>query len=218
MGPKPRSDVREQDLFRMELVNLIDQRHELVKLAALIDWPAFVEAWGPKFESTTGRPALDTRLMASLLYLKHAFALSDEDVVPRWVENPYWQHFSGQCYFQHELPCDPSSLVRWRQRIGEEGCEWLLEHSIKAAMSAGVVKRQSLDTVVVDTTVQPKAIAHPTDSRLLNRAREQLVAAAQQAGITLRQATRAWARRPMPRPGAMRTRSSGAACSARCGG
>ncbi|MFN7883005.1 MAG: IS5 family transposase, partial [bacterium] len=80
-----------------------------------------------------------------------------------------------------------SSLVRWRQRIGEEGCEWLLEHSIKAALSAGVLKRQSLATVIVDTTVQPKAIAHPTDSRLLNRAREHLVAAAQDAGIELRQ-------------------------------
>lgn len=89
MGPKPRDVVADVDLFRMELANLIDQRHELVKLAALIEWPAFVEAWGPKFESTTGRPALDTRLMAALLYLKHAFALSDEEVVERWKENPY---------------------------------------------------------------------------------------------------------------------------------
>jgi IS5 family transposase len=103
------------------------------------------------------------------------------------VENPYWQHFSGERYFQHEPPCDPSSLVRWRQRIGEEGCERLLEHSIAAALAAGVLKRGSLTTVVVDTTVQPKAIAHPTDSRLLNRAREQLVAAAQEEGIELRQ-------------------------------
>ena len=187
MGPKSRHHAAEPDLFRLELVNLIDQRHELVKLAALIDWPAFEQAWGPKFESTTGRPVLPTRLMASLLYLKHTFVLSDEDVVKRWSENPYWQHFSGERCFRHELPCDPSSLVRWRQRIGEEGCEWLLEYSIKAAMSAGVVKRQSLDTVVVDTTVQPKAIAHPTDSRLLNRVREQLGAAAQEAGIELRQ-------------------------------
>ena len=176
MGPKSRVDAAEQDLFRMELVNLIDRRHELVKLAGLIDWSAFAKAWGPKFESTTGRPAVDTRLMASLLYLKHTFALSDEDVVERWKENPYWQHFSGERYFQHELPCDPSSPVRWRQRIGEDGCEWQLEHSIKAALSAGVMKRPSQATVIVDTTVQPKAIAHPTDSRLLNRAREQLVA------------------------------------------
>jgi transposase, IS5 family len=187
MGPKSRVDTAEHDLFRMELVNLIDQRHELVKLASLIDWSGFAEAWGPKFESITGRPALDTRLMASLLYLKHTFALSDEDVVERWVENPYWQHFSGERYFRHELPCDPSSLVRWRQRIGEEGCEWLLEYSINAALSAGMLKRQSLSTVIVDTTVQPKAIAHPTDSRLLNHAREQLVAAAQDRGIELRQ-------------------------------
>lgn len=187
MGPKPPECDSEVDLFRTELINLLDQRHELFKLAELIDWQVFADEWGPKFESTTGRPALSTRLMASLLYLKHAFALSDEEVVLRWVENPYWQHFSGQRYFCHELPCDASSLVRWRQRIGQEGCEWLLEYSIKAAQNAGVLKRQSLATVVVDTTVQPKAIAHPTDSRLLNRAREQLVAAAQDAGIELRQ-------------------------------
>lgn len=125
--------------------------------------------------------------MAALLYLKHVYALSDEDVVERWVENPYWHHFSGERYFRHDLPCDPSSLVRWRKRIGEAGCEWLLAQSIEAARNAGVIKRRSLDTVVLDTTVAPKAIAHPTDSRLLNRAREQLVAAAQHAGVALRQ-------------------------------
>lgn len=187
MGPKKLDAASDHDLFRAELVNLLDQRHELIRLAALIEWQAFADEWGPKFETTTGRPALPTRLMASLLYLKHAYALSDEEVVLRWVENPYWQHFSGERYFRHELPCDASSLVRWRQRIGEEGCEWLLEHSIKAAQAAGVLKRASLATVVVDTTVQPKAIAHPTDSRLLNRAREHLVGAAQDAGIELRQ-------------------------------
>ncbi len=187
MGPKPSDARNDHDLFRTELVNLIDQRHELVKLGELIDWQAFYDKWSPQFVSTTGRPALPTRLMAALLYLKHVYALSDEDVVERWCENPYWQHFSGERYFRHELPCDPSSLVRWRQRVGEEGCEWLLSHTIEAARNAGVIKRRSLDSVVLDTTVQPKAIAHPTDSRLLNRAREQLVDAAQKAGITLRQ-------------------------------
>lgn len=186
-GPKPADDRSEHDLFRTELVNLIDQRHELVWLAELINWQAFEAAWNPQFESTTGRPALPTRRMAALLYLRHVYALSDEDTVERWCENPYWQHFSGERYFRHELPCDPSSLVRWRRRIGEEGCEWLLAHSIEAARRAGVVKTRSMEEVVLDTTVQEKAIAHPTDSRLLNRAREQLVGAAQRAGIALRQ-------------------------------
>ena len=187
MGPKPVDERSDHDLFRTELVNLIDHRHELVKLGELIDWQAFADEWSPQFASTTGRPALPTRLMAALLYLKHVYALSDEDTVQRWSENPYWQHFSGERYFQHDLPCDPSSLVRWRQRNGEAGCEWLLAQSIAAATKGCVIKRSSLDVVVLDTTVQLKAIAHPTDSRLLNRAREQLVDAAQHAGITLRQ-------------------------------
>ncbi|MEO5733748.1 MAG: transposase, partial [Rubrivivax sp.] len=187
MGPKPVDSHADHDLFRTELVNLIDQRHELVRLSELIDWQAFADAWSPQFVSPTGRPALPTRRMAALLYLKHVYALSDEDTVMRWSENPYWQHFSGERHFQHDLPCDASSLVRWRQRIGEEGCEWLLAQSIEAATRGGVIKRSSLDVVVLDTTVQPKAIAYPTDSRLLNRCREQLVEAAQDAGIRLRQ-------------------------------
>jgi IS5 family transposase len=89
--------------------------------------------------------------MTSLLYRKHTFALSAEDVVERLIENAYWQHSSVERYFRHGLPCDPSSLVCLQRRIGEEGCEWLLEHSIKAAMSAGVGRRQSMDAVIVDS-------------------------------------------------------------------
>ena len=178
MGPKAPPAATDHDLFRLELVNLIDARHELVRLAELIDWSVFEREFGGQFVSTTGRPALPTRLVDGLLYLKHTFALSDEDVVERWVENPYWQHFCGERYFRHELPCDPSSLVRWRQRIGEAGVEWLLTQTIEAARAGGVLKRVSLSTIVLETTVQEKAIAHSTDSRLLNRAREQLVAAA----------------------------------------
>ena len=88
IGPKSLIEAAEQDLFRIELGNLIDQRHELAKLAPLINSQAFGEAWGPWFESTSGRPALDTRLMVSLLYLKHTFARSDE-IAQRWIENPY---------------------------------------------------------------------------------------------------------------------------------
>jgi IS5 family transposase len=85
------------------------------------------------------------------------------------------------------LPCDASSLTRWRQRLGEEGCEWLLTHTIQAAQRAGAMNASSLGVVAIDTTVQPKAIAYPTDSRLLDRARAKLVAAAKDAGIALRQ-------------------------------
>ena len=116
---KPRKPPSEQDdLLRARLVEMIDMRHELVKLSALIDWGIFEREWAGFFPSHTGRPATSPRLIAGLCYLQHAYALSDEAVVARWAENPYWQHFCGETFFQHRLPIDPSSLTRWRNRLG----------------------------------------------------------------------------------------------------
>jgi IS5 family transposase len=186
MGPKPNTP-KSNDLFRQRLDELVNLKHPLAQLAQHIDWSVFERQWAGFFPSSRGRPATAPRLVAGLLYLQHTFALSDEDVVWGWVENPYWQLFCGETWFQHRPPIDPSSLTRWRKRIGEEGIEWLLTQTIKAAESVGVVKRQSYDKVIVDSTVQEKAIAHPTDSKLLNRSREHLVKLVAEAGLTLRQ-------------------------------
>ncbi|MGA9252753.1 MAG: IS5 family transposase [Roseobacter sp.] len=185
---KPRKPPPDQDdLLRARLVEMIDMRHELVKLAVLIDWDVFEQEWAGFFPSHTGRPATSPRLVAGLLYLQHAYALSDEAVVARWAENPYWQHFCGETFFQHRLPIDPSSMTRWRQRIGEEGVEWMLTQTIEAGKRAGAVKGNDLKRVTVDTTVMEKNIAHPTDARLYETARRKLVRLAREAGIALRQ-------------------------------
>jgi IS5 family transposase len=185
---KPHSHSREQDdLLRPRLVDLIDPRHELVKLAALIDWEFFEREWSGFFPSATGRPATSPRLIAGLMYLQHAFKLSDEAVIARWVENPYYQHFTGETFFQHRPPIDPSSLVRWRKRIGEEGVEWLLTRTIEAGHKSGTITDNSLKRVAVDTTVMEKNIAHPTDARLYERARALLAGLAKKAGIEVRQ-------------------------------
>lgn len=140
-----------------------------------------------RISSGRGRPALSPLLIAGLLYLQHAFDASDEEVVGTWVENPYWQFFTGEVYLQTQAPIDPSSLTRWRKRIGEEGVETLLALTVEAAHKAGMISKTGVDRVIVDTTVMPKAIAHPTDSRLLERAREHMVKLADAGGITLRQ-------------------------------
>jgi Transposase domain (DUF772). len=106
MKHRPRPP-EQNDLFRPRLVDMIDMRHELVTLAGLIDWEFFEREWAGFFPSTIGRPATSSRLVAGLLYLQHAFRLSDEAVVARWVENPYYQHFTGETFFQHEPPIDP---------------------------------------------------------------------------------------------------------------
>lgn len=185
---KHRSRPAEQDdLLRPRLIDMIDGRHELVRLAALIDWDWFEREWAGFFPAQEGRPATNPRLVAGLLYLQHTYGLSDEAVLARWVENPYFQHFTGETFFQHRLPIHPSSLSRWRGRIGEEGVEWLLTKTIEAGRACGAVTPGSLSEIAVDTTVMEKAIAHPTDSRLYERARRSLVTLAQKAGITLRQ-------------------------------
>ncbi|ABA57191.1 transposase, IS4 family [Nitrosococcus oceani ATCC 19707] len=186
MKPQTPPDLPTDDLFRHRLENLIDTRHELAKLAALIDWEFFDAQWGEAF-CENGRPAIATRLIAGLHYLKHTYGLSDEQVVQRWAENPYWQYFCGERYFQHELPLNPSSLTRWRQRLGDEGMESLLSATIDAAIASKAVKARDLKCVTVDTTVQEKAIAFPTDSKLYNRARERLVRLAKAHGVPLRQ-------------------------------
>jgi IS5 family transposase len=122
-------------------------------------------------------------LVAGLLYLQYAYRLSDEAVVARWVENPYFQHFTGETFFQHRPPIDPSSLTRWRGRIGEEGVEWLLTQTIRAGQKSGAIDEGSVKRVAVATTVMEKNIAYPTDARLYERARDQLAELAQEVRV-----------------------------------
>ena len=186
MGPKP-SQPQSGELFRPRLDEQLNMKHPLVRLATLINWAEIERTFATSFTSGRGRPALPPRLIAGLLYLQHTFDASDEAVVNTWVENPYWQFFCGETYLQTEPPIDPSSLTRWRKRIGEEGVETLLALSIDAARGAKVIKKTSCEQVIVDTTVMPKAIAHPTDSRLLEKSRQHLVKAAKAHGLRLRQ-------------------------------
>lgn len=151
MGPKDTSQPV-PDMFRQPLIELLNPKHELVRLAAVMDWTSIEKSFSAHFVSTTGRPALPPRLVAGLLYLQHAYDCSDEVAVNTWVENPYWQHYTGETYFQTEAPIDPSSLTRWRKRVGEEGVETMLMATIEAGRKLGMLKQSSVDRVIVDTT------------------------------------------------------------------
>jgi IS5 family transposase len=188
MKPKKSPQQNPQpDLFRPELRNMINSTHPLVKLSEVVDWEKLDQTFGEKFSPGKGRPAISTRLMISLHYFKYTFDLSDDDVLTGWVENPYWQYFSGMKYFEHKLPIHPSSMTRWRKRIGEGGAEELLKQTIEAGLKLKAVKKTQLKRVNVDTTVQEKDIRFPTDARLYDRARERLVKEAKKRDIELRQ-------------------------------
>jgi transposase, IS5 family len=174
------------NLFKLELRNIVNLNHGYVRLAHEINWQQFDEVLGASY-SEMGRPGVSTRLMVALHYLKYQHDLSDEAVVAQWLENPYWQYFSGMKYFEHDLPLDPSSMTKWRKRLGEQGAESLLKETIETGVRLKVITRGQLERVNVDTTVQEKYVRFPTDARLYDRMRERLVKQAEKESLVLRQ-------------------------------
>ena len=188
MTPEKPPDTRNQaDMFRSRLDNILNTRHPLFKLARRIDWTVFEREFGPLYSETTGRPGLPIRLLVGLHFLKHTYNQSDEGAVEQFVENPYWQYFCGFEYFQHSFPLDPTSLVRWRKRIGPDGMKKLLKETIEVAKRDHLLRAADAARVTADTTVMEKAIAHPTDARLYHKMRRSLVREAKKTGIILRQ-------------------------------
>lgn len=199
MKPRETKATGEHDLFRSRLDQILNMQHKLVKLSKTVNWKHLETVCGAVYEDTPkseggkakskgGQPPLPTRLMAGLQILKFTFDLSDEELCERWVENPYFQFFCGEEFFLHELPFDRSSMTRWRQRMGEEKVRSLLQESLSVAVVTKAMAPSDLSEVIVDTTVQPKAVMFPTDAKLMNRAREKLVKLAKQSGLVLRQA------------------------------
>ena len=207
------TDAMTDDFFRNCLDQVIDSRHPLTVLANRMPWQeieaSLAHRWdrqvkaGKKIEdlelfgpvstvsgggvSNAGCPRLPTRLMVALLYLKHAFNESDEEVIQRWGETPTWQYFSSNEYFEHQWPCDPTQLGRFRKALGEEGVEELLARTMEVTITLKLIAKKELTRVIVDSTVQEKAVAHPTDSKLLENTRAKLFEAAKVNGIELKQ-------------------------------
>ena len=121
-------------MHKTRLANLVNARHPMVRLAREIDWQSFDEHFGAYYAAGRAGPRPPRGLWCRLHYLKYTHDLSDEAVVRGWVENPYWQYLSGMEFFCHEPPIDPSSMSRWRTRVGEEGGEELLRETIEAGL------------------------------------------------------------------------------------
>jgi transposase, IS5 family len=185
MRPKQQNKADHDDLFKARLDQIINMKHELAVLADKIDWVWLDERISGYF-SDEGRPAEPVRFMIGMFILKHTYALSDELVWARWVESPYFQYFTGEEFFQHALPHERSGMTHWRNRLGDE-LDILLQESLRIAHDTGALKKSDLARVTVDTTVQPKNIAFPTDAKLLLTAIEQLGKLAREEGVELRQ-------------------------------
>jgi len=171
------------EMFKTTLVSFIHPEHELCLLAKKIDWDTLEKEFAPLY-GTLGRPSIPVRTIVGLLLLKQMYNMGDETVVVRYLENPYWQHFCGEIYFQYNLPFDPSDFVHFRHRIGKEGMEKIFRQSINLF---GIdMIRKEVKEVRVDTTVQEKNITYPTDRKLYEKAIEHCKRIANTEGLKLK--------------------------------
>ena len=175
-------DQNQTALFTIPLKDLLNPKNSLYQLAEKIPWKVFEKEFSKHYAKEFGRPAKPIRLMVSLLILKQLSGLGDETVVDQWVQNPYWQYFSGENLFQWKFPVEPSDLVHFRNRIGESGSQKILEVSIKLHGKAGLEKE-----AVADTTVQEKNITFPTDVKLCKKIIEHCNKISEKEGIKVRQ-------------------------------
>jgi hypothetical protein len=115
---KPTSSDTVQTSFLLpDLEKQLDPRRLLYRLARAIDWKGFEKTFGSLY-SAEGRPALPIRRMGGLLMLKSLRNLSDEE------------YFCREKKMRWGLPCDPSELTHFRNRIGTEGAERILAFTI----------------------------------------------------------------------------------------
>ena len=171
----------QQNLFQTRLTDLINLGHPLVKLANEVAWNK-MELEFENLYSEQGRPSIPIRKIAGLLLLKEMFKESDESVVERWVENPYWQYFTGEDFFQNKQPFDPSEFVHFRKRLKEKGLEFILSQTVALHPEAKNEKE-----VQIDTTVQEKNITFPTDAKLAKKVIDNCTKIAEKQGVKQRQ-------------------------------
>lgn len=169
------------DMFKVLLSRLVNPKHELCVLASELDWTG-LEKDLSNYYSENGRPSIPIRTMVGMMFLKNMYNLSDESVVARWIENPYWQYFTGEQYYQTSQPFDPSEFVHFRKRMGEQGMETIMSYTVKIHVGALAEKE-----VQIDSTVQPKNITFPTDAKLAKRIIDNCLKISNNEGTKLRQ-------------------------------
>lgn len=184
---KPLNRRQTLEIFKVRLEEIINKAHPLVKLSDQINWNELEEKLSKKYSEKMGAPGKEVRLMVGLQYLKYMYNESDEMIVRKFVENPYYQYFCGNEYFEHSLPIDSSSMTNFRKRMGRETIEELLKETLKSAERSNQLKGKDFEHLNIDTTVEEKAISFPTDAKLYYKMLSELVTQSNKRGIKLRQ-------------------------------
>lgn len=174
------SKITQKNLFYGSLMDMLDTNDPLIQLADIFPWSKFEEEF-KKYYTGEGRPPKPIRLMVGILLLKQLKNLSDESIVEYWKQNPYFQYFCGLNDYQASVPCHPTELVKFRNRIGKEGMGFIFKMSVELHGEAAQESQ-----VIVDSTVQESNMTFPTDGKLAIKIIIHLLRVAKKEDIKLR--------------------------------
>lgn len=157
------------DVFSLEWIktNLTNPIHELVILSKVIPWGNVSKRLQRYYHPSKGPQGKPIRMMVALLIVMKLRGLSDRGVVAQVKENRYLQYFcqvpdDGLLTFLH-----PTSLVKFRQRLGEEGIGVIEQEVFDRFRRTGVIQG---DAALIDSTVLTNDIIYPNDVHLLVKA------------------------------------------------
>ncbi|HUU27174.1 MAG TPA: transposase [archaeon] len=162
-----------------------------MKTSKLIPWKNLESKYASYF-SDRGRPAKDCNLVIGLLLLKHMTGFSDEAMVELVNENPYMQAFCGLKKFATKLLLDPSTLSKNRKRLGSKYFAELEQETYQVLIQRKIIKTKGL---MIDATVFPEHVRYPTDTGLLNEARQWVVKQIKMIGGSLGAKVRTYCRK-----------------------
>ncbi len=172
----------QKNLFSGSFMDMLDSKDSLIVLADTFPWSKIESKFKKYYKNDkVGRPNKPIRLMVGLLLLKQLKNLSDERIVEEWKQNPYLQYFCGFTEYTPSLPCHATELVKFRNRIGKDGFEFIFKCSVELH---GDNAKES--QVIVDSTVQESNMTFPTDGKLAIKIIVKLLKIAKKENIKLR--------------------------------
>jgi len=167
-------------MFAGSFMDMLDSKDPLIVLADNFPWSK-VESELSQYYKGIGRPPKPIRLMVGLMLLKQLENLSDERIILQWKRNPYYQYFCGLTEYTPAIPCHATELVKFRNRIGKEGFEYIFKMSVEMHGDAAEESQ-----VVIDSTVQESNMTFPTDGKLAIKIIAKLLKIAKKEKIKLR--------------------------------
>ena len=170
----------QKSLFSGTFMEMLDTNDPLIALANNYPWLKLEDYLG-QFYSGIGRPPKPIRLMVGLLLLKQMENLSDENLILQYKRNPYYQYFCGSSDYEPKEPCHSTELVKFRNRIGKEGFEYIFKLSVEMHG-----KSAEEEQVIIDSTVQESNLTFPTDGKLALKIIIHLFRIAKKENIKLR--------------------------------